>query len=119
MNINQQIILLKSSHQEVFCKKRCSEKLCNIHTKTRALQSLFQKYRNLDLPFAYLKKEHDSSINKMRVKWFVMLLVSNISDTFRSSLRNGVLYVLVRVACLLGWCTSVGGVDDVLAWVAC
>ena len=55
----------------------------------------------------------------MRVKWFVMLLVSNISDTFRSSLRNGVLYVLVRVACLLGWCTSVGGVDDVLAWVAC
>ena len=119
MNINQQIILLKSSHQEVFCKKRCSEKLCNIHTKTPALESLFQKYRNLDLPFAYLKKEHDSSINKMRVKWFVMLLVSNISDTFRSSLRNGVLYVLVRVACLLGWCTSVGGVDDVLAWVAC
>ena len=55
----------------------------------------------------------------MRVKWFVMLLVPNISDTLRSSLRNGVLYVLVWVACLLGWCASVGGVDDVLAWVTC
>ena len=37
------------------------------------------------------------------------------------SLGNGVLFVLARVervACLRGWCASVGWVGGVLAWVA-
>ena len=32
---------LRSSRQEVFCKKRCSEKFCNIQWKTPVSESLF------------------------------------------------------------------------------
>ena len=38
------------------------------------------------------------------------------------TLRNGVLFALpwlAWVACLRGWCASVGDVGGVLAWVAC
>ena len=36
-----------------------------------------------------------------------------------TSLRNGVLFVLAWVACLRGWCASVGDVGGVLAWMVC
>ena len=38
---------LRSIRPEVFCKKRCSEKIRNVHRKTPVLESLFNKIADL------------------------------------------------------------------------
>ena len=38
---------LRSIRPEVFCKKRCSEKIRNVHRRTPVLESLFNKIADL------------------------------------------------------------------------
>ena len=66
----------------------------------------------------------ENVIIKIVIEEKILGIVINNNLNFKShmkeiSLRNGVLFVLAWVACLRGWCASVGGVGGVLVWVAC